>query len=183
MAKAVRMVALLRGINVGGNKKVPMAELRALAVELGWSEVATYVQSGNLVGSAAVAADVAATQLERALASHFGFVVPVVVRAGDAFVREVAACPFADGEPAQVHLGCSRSPLRAAMAKEIAAFATMGECVAVCGQALWIDFAGGVARSKLTSALLDRVVGGVVTLRNLNSARAIVGLVAGEVGA
>ena len=177
MAKAARLVALLRGINVGGNKKVPMAELRALAVALGWSDVATYVQSGNLVFTAAVAADMAATQLEGALAEHFAFAVPVVVRAGIEFVRDVAACPFADGEPAQVHIGYSRAPLRAAMAKEIAAFATMKERVVVRGQVLWIDFAGGVGRSKLTSAVLDRVVGGVVTLRNRNSARAIVAIV------
>jgi uncharacterized protein (DUF1697 family) len=183
MAKAVRLVVLLRGINVGGNKKVPMAELRAVAAELGFRDVATYVQSGNLVGTAALAVDAAAVQMERALADRFGFVVPVVVRAGAEFVREVAACPFADGEPAQVHLGVSRAPLRAAMAKEIAAFATMGERLVVRGQVLWIDFVGGVGRSKLTSAVLDRVVGGVVTLRNRNSAQAIAGLVEGEVGA
>jgi uncharacterized protein (DUF1697 family) len=61
----------------------------------------------------------------------------------------------------------------------VAAYCTMGECVAVRGGALWIDFTGGVARSKLTSAVLDRVVGGTVTLRNLNSARAIAALIAG----
>ena len=44
-----RFVALLRGINVGGRNKVPMAELRTLASELGWTGVATYINSGNVV--------------------------------------------------------------------------------------------------------------------------------------
>ena len=46
-----RMVALLRGVNVGG-RKLPMAELRALCAELGWEDVATYIQSGNVVFAA-----------------------------------------------------------------------------------------------------------------------------------
>ena len=66
------------------------------------------------------------------------------------------------------------------MAKALAAEATLGERVEVHGAALWIDFAGGVARSKLTSARLDRVVGGVVTLRNLGTVRALVELVGAE---
>ena len=46
-----RMVALLRAVNVGG-RKLPMAELRALCAELGWEDVATYIQSGNVVFTA-----------------------------------------------------------------------------------------------------------------------------------
>jgi uncharacterized protein (DUF1697 family) len=173
------MVALLRGVNVGGNKKVPMAELRALAAKLGWRDVATYVQSGNLVGSTELAAPAAAAQLSRAIAKLFGFEVPVVARVGSAFVRDLAACPFADDEPARVHVGYANVAPKSSLPKLVAAYCTMGERVAVRGGVLWIDFVGGVARSKLTSAVLDRAVGGTVTLRNLNSARAIAALVDG----
>jgi uncharacterized protein (DUF1697 family) len=114
------------------------------------------------------------------LAEHFGFAVPVVTRSGVEFARDLAACAFADGPPAQVHVGYSQAPLPATLAKDVAAYCKAGERVAVRGQALWIDFQGGVARSKLTSAVLDRAVGGTVTLRNLNSARAIAALLAGE---
>lgn len=180
MSAGARMVALLRGVNVGGNKKVPMAELRAIAAKLGWRDVATYVQSGNLVGTTALAADAAATQLSKAIEKQFGFEVPVVARAGSAFVRDLATCPFAEEEPARVHVGYAAAAAKASLAKDVAAYCTMGERIAVRGGVLWIDFAGGVARSKLTSAVLDRAVGGTVTLRNLNSARAIAALVAGD---
>ena len=73
-------VALLRGINVGGNKKVPMAELRALGEKLGWRQVATYIQSGNVVFAGGGGAAAAERALEQAIEKRFGFPVPVVVR-------------------------------------------------------------------------------------------------------
>lgn len=175
-----RIVALLRGINVGGNRKVPMVALRALATKLGWRDVTTHVQSGNLVAATPLAADAAAQQLERALAAAFGFLVPVVARSGADFARDLAACPFPGGKPEQVHVGYSRLPVPASLPADVASYCTAGERVAVRGGVLWVDFAGGVARSKLTSAVLDRACSGTVTLRNLRSARAIAALLAGE---
>ena len=179
---AGRIVALLRGVNVGGNKKVPMAQLRALAERLGWRDVATYVQSGNLVATAAPGPAAAAAALATAIEGAFGIVVPVIVRGGADFVRDLAACPFADAEPAQVHVGYCQTPVPASLPKDVAAYCKAGERVVVAGGVLWADYAGGVARSKLTSAVLDRCAGGTVTLRNLNSARAIAALVGGAGG-
>jgi len=61
-----RMVALLRAVNVGG-RKLPMAELRALCADLGWSDVATYIQSGNLVFTAPGRAEGIEAELETAI--------------------------------------------------------------------------------------------------------------------
>mgnify|MGYP002372376888 CR=1 FL=1 len=77
------MVALLRGINVGGNRKVPMADLRALGESLGLKSVATYIQSGNLVCVSSLTPEEVEAGLERAIEKHFGFEVPVIVRTGD----------------------------------------------------------------------------------------------------
>ena len=74
---ATRMVAPLRGINVGGNKQVDMARLRDLMTGLGYTEVSTYLQSGNAVFSCpARAAAGAAGQLEAAIEAEFGLQVP-----------------------------------------------------------------------------------------------------------
>jgi uncharacterized protein (DUF1697 family) len=170
------MVALLRGINVGGKRKVPMAELRALATRHGWRDVATYVNSGNLVGTVDGEAAAVATELADALAATFGCEVPVVVRRCAEVERDLAACPFPDGEPAQVHVGYGQRPVPATLVQEVARHCAAGERVAVRGGVLWIDFVGGVARSKLTSAVLDRVAGTTITLRNLNTARAVAAL-------
>lgn len=177
-----RIVALLRGVNVGGNKKVPMAQLRALAERLGWRDVASYVQSGNLVAATTQSPAAAAAALSKAIEAEFGFEVPVIVRGGADFVQDLAGCPFPDGEPAQVHVGYCQVPVPAGLPKTVAAYCQAGERLVVCGGVLWADYAGGVARSKLTSAVLDRGAGGTITLRNLNSARAIAALLSGAGG-
>ena len=162
-------VALLRGINVGGNKKVPMAELRELAAGLGWQRAETYIQSGNLV-FAANGGDAEAEQaLEGAIAAHFGFVVPVVVRSVAAWRAYAAASPFpeaASARPNLLHLGLSKRRPQTGAADALAKYATSGEGIEIQGDAVWIDYAGGVARSKLTPAVLDRAIGSSVTMRN-----------------
>ncbi|MET9696596.1 DUF1697 domain-containing protein [Streptomyces sp. NPDC006529] len=89
--------ALLRGINVGGHKKVPMAELRQVLAGLGHTGVRTHLQSGNAVFTTARAdADPAALArvLEAAIEEHFGFRVPCLVVDGAHLRAVVAACPF-----------------------------------------------------------------------------------------
>lgn len=76
----MRYVALLRGINVGGNNKVPMADLRACLEEAGLSNVQTYIQSGNVVFSSDAKDDTKLTkQIEQAIEKTFGFPVVVAV--------------------------------------------------------------------------------------------------------
>src|SRR3954471_16120218 len=99
--------ALLRGINVGGSKKLPMAELRQLMERLGHNAVRTHLQSGQAV-FATDQGDVEslAAELTRAIDEHFGFSVDVIVR-DHAYLKVVAeACPFpaADLEARQLHV-------------------------------------------------------------------------------
>lgn len=178
-------VALLRGVNVGGNKRVPMAQLRILAQRLGWAHVATYLQSGNLVftGDGDAAAD--ERQLEKAIELHFGFVVPVIVRTTTAWRTATTKGPFAAAaaeRPKLVHLGFSKRPPKAGAGKALAPYCTAGERVVIQNGAIWVDYASGVARSKLTPAVLDRVVGSTVTLRNVTTVAAITELLAAAAG-
>ena len=164
-----RFVALLRGINVGGNRKVPMAELRAAALELGLSEPHTFIQSGNLVFASRGKQDGLEGRLERVLAERFGFDVPVVVRDERAWRALVKANPWpalVAEDPAHVLVGLSKAPPRKQAAAELGERAQGKERVALAGGALWIHYAAGIARSKLTPALLDRCAGSTVTARN-----------------
>lgn len=78
----VKTVALLRGINVGGHRKVPMAELRELLKELGFTNVATYIQSGNIIFDTGdnINKNEVPRILENAILEKFGFDVPVIIR-------------------------------------------------------------------------------------------------------
>jgi uncharacterized protein (DUF1697 family) len=166
-------VALMRGINVGSARKLPMADLRALCERLGFERPQTYIQSGNLVGDAKGGAPALRRLLERELAGRFGFAVDVVVRTVGAWEGHVAANPFArDAKalPKMLHLYLSRDPLKSGAAKALEPRARSGERIAAAGGALWIDYGeNGVARSKLSPLLIDKVCGSPATGRNWNS--------------
>ncbi|HEX7051735.1 MAG TPA: DUF1697 domain-containing protein [Longimicrobiales bacterium] len=162
-------IALLRGINVGGHNKVPMSELRSLCAELGWSDVRSYIQSGNLVFAAGAAPPALEAELERAIERRFGLSIPVIVRTPSDWTAYVRSNPFPDASaetPNLVMLALSKAAPKADAADGLAARAANGERVVRAGDALWIHFTAGAARSKLSPALFDRLVGSPVTIRN-----------------
>ena len=92
-----RHIALLRGINVGGHKKVPMAELRRVLEAAGFEDVKTYVQSGNVALSASERSPAkVGRKVERTIEDAFGFDVAVVVRSRDEIAALVAEDPLGD---------------------------------------------------------------------------------------
>ncbi|HEX5581263.1 MAG TPA: DUF1697 domain-containing protein [Gemmatimonadaceae bacterium] len=174
-------ITLLRGINVSGRNRIPMADLRTLCGELGWRDVASYIQSGNLIFRSHDAPAELERMLERAIERRFGLVIPVVARSAAEWPAYVSGNPFPEAserEPNLVMLALSRSPPAPDAASRLQARAADGERVVRVGDALWIHFAGGAARSKLAPALLDRLVGSPVTTRNWRTVLALDGLIA-----
>ena len=168
-ARPQAFVVLLRGINVGGRKRVPMQELRALASEVGCSSVASYIQSGNLVLLSRDSGSALESALERSIAEHFGFEVEVIARRAEDWLVYAEGTPFPALEAERPHLlllGLAKRPLARGVQAAIAEKAMAGEQVEVVGDAIWLDYGGGVARSKLTPVVLDRAAGSTVTARN-----------------
>ena len=166
-------VALMRGINVGSARKLPMADLRALCTELGLERPQTYIQSGNLLVDAKGSGPALRRLLEKEIAARFGFAVDVIVRTAADWEGYVAANPFAGDAkalPKMVHLYLPRDPLKSGAAKALEQRAQSGERIGAAGGALWIDYgANGVARSKLSPLLIDKACGSPTTGRNWNS--------------
>lgn len=165
-------VALLRGINVGGNKIVPMADLRGVAEKLGFERVATFIQSGNLVFSSDLKPAAAEAALETAIERRFRFPVEVVVRTEAQWRKYTAGSPFADAEterPRLLLLGLSKQRPKAGAAEALRKVAAAGERIEIRGDGIWIDYQVGIGTSKLTPAILDRAVGSTVTARNWNT--------------
>lgn len=162
-------IALLRGINVGGHHAVPMAGLRSSCAELGWRDVRTYIQSGNVIFGAAGETTRLEKDLEQALERRFGLRIPVIVRAASEWPGYVRGNPFPDEsheEGNRVMLALSKDPPRADAVENLRQRAADGERIERVGDALWIHFPSGSARSKLSPALLDRLAGSPVTTRN-----------------
>jgi uncharacterized protein (DUF1697 family) len=175
-----RHVALLRGINVGGKHRVPMATLRELFVAAGASEVETYIQSGNVVYTAAgKRAKTLPETVRVAIGETFGFDVPIVSRSA-AELREVADAghPFA-GRVADEKLLMVAFLDRKPLAAKIAALdpnRSPGDLMEVRGQHVYLGFPNGSGRSKLDANWLDRSLDVVGTWRNWRTVQSLLEL-------
>lgn len=165
-------VALLRGINVGGHNRLPMADLRAVASDLGWQGARTYLASGNLVFRARDQAPGAlAEALRGALAARGLPDVPTRIVTRAEMARAMEGCPFDPEDDTRVHVGfcwADAAPDLEALPR----FATQGEGLEVRGRLFWLHTPLGMGRSKL-AASLDRVLGVAHTARNLRTIRAL----------
>lgn len=181
-SRMTTFVALLRAVNVGG-RKVEMAALRKVAGKAGFKDVRTYIASGNLVLSGSGAAAAVGAKLEKAIVKEFGIEVPAIVRTAEqwkAYLKVPKAFAAAAAEaPNALLLGLSQDPPSRDAAKTLAARAVNGERIELLGDGLWIHYAGGIARSKLTPASIDKAMGSPTTARNLNTVRKLAEL-AGE---
>jgi uncharacterized protein (DUF1697 family) len=161
MRLVARQIALLRGINVGGNKRVEMARLRALLEELGYQGVRTYVNSGNAVFSGPRRSE---KHLETAIAKTFGFDVPVVLRSRDELADVVRANPLRDvaSDPAK-HLVvfCAAD---ASIDLDPADFAP--DTFEVRGREVYLWASGGIATSPVAKLLATKSLGDKSTARN-----------------
>ncbi|MFF5256344.1 DUF1697 domain-containing protein [Streptomyces leeuwenhoekii] len=166
--------ALLRGINVGGSRKLPMADLRTLLAGLGHTGVRTYLQSGQAVFTAGHGDEESlAAELTRAIEERFGFTVDVLVR-DHAYLRSVAeACPFpaAELEARQLHVTYFSAPPGPERFAEIDQAAFLPEEFRLGDRALYLYAPDGLGRSKLAEALSrPRVTKGLIaTTRNWNT--------------
>ncbi|MFI6411784.1 DUF1697 domain-containing protein [Streptomyces sp. NPDC050585] len=175
MTTTTRYAVLLRGVNVGGPRKVPMAELRGVLAGLGHTDVRTYLQSGNAFFTTASGAgeDALAGAIERALEERFGFRVDCLVRGGP-YLRAVADdCPFpaAELEPRQLHVTYFSAPVTADRFAALDADAHLPEEFRLGDRALYLYAPDGLGRSKLAAALARPAVvrGLVATTRNWNT--------------
>ena len=173
-------IALLRGINVGGHRKVPMAALRALCTKLGFGDVSTYVQSGNVVLTSSESPADVATALERGIVERFGFEVDVVVVGAEHWRRMLEQNPLADEaarDPAHTTLLLFKRPPPDGFAARLQERGRDGEVVRAVGDALYLHFPRGQARSKVVGCI-DRDAGSPGTMRNWNTVIALDSLAA-----
>jgi len=170
--------ALLRGINVGGNKKVPMADLRAVLTGLGLGEVRTLLQSGNAVFTSEEDTDRLTAVIEAALADRFGFPVRVMVRSASELRAAADANPFPDpaSDPAKytVTFLSGRADPERLDAIDPASCAPDEYRLGDGGRELYGHFPNGLGRSKLSPLLDKRRLGVEATTRNWNTVTRLV---------
>lgn len=175
-----KYVALLRGINVGGAHKVPMADLRRVFEQLGHRDVTTYIQSGNVVFDDGTGDPVRLVEsLEAAIADEFGFEVPVVARPAAEVEIAVDANPYAGrADPSRVAIAfLSEAPSEELVASLDAVTEPPDELTAL-GRELHMLCPDGLGRSALAQAVSALRAAPVATTRNLRTARKLLALAA-----
>jgi uncharacterized protein (DUF1697 family) len=166
-------IGLLRAVNLPRHNKVGMADLRALLLGLGFTEVQTLLQSGNVVfhGGAATGERLESL-LEKTAKERLGLETDFLVRTAAEWAAVVAANPFpeeAERDPGHlVVMFLKDAPDRAQVAAVEAAI-TGREVVRVHGRHAYLVYPDGIGRSRLTAALLERKLGTRGTGRNWNT--------------
>jgi uncharacterized protein (DUF1697 family) len=163
--RQMQHVLMLRGINLGPNRRVPMADLRALFGEAGYADVRTYVQSGNVV----LESGASPAELERSAAEliseRFGFEVPVVARTQRELAAVVKLNPLGDvaDNPKRYQVSFLTAEPDPAVVASLQEATVGGERVVAHGREIYAWHPDGVARSKLWNALAGKGLGPAIT--------------------
>ena len=172
-ASPVTHIALLRGINVGKNNRVPMATLRSLLGDLGYSDVRTHLNSGNAVFAVPGRQQPAtvAKQIEAALLDETGLTLRVVVRSRKELADVVAKNPFADEatDPARFLVAFLAEPVSPARLRDVDAEALAPELFHLDRRELYLWLPGGIQNSPMMKVLADQKLGVATTARNWNT--------------
>jgi uncharacterized protein (DUF1697 family) len=163
-------IALLRGINVSGQKLVKMDRLRSAFSQCGFENVRTYVQSGNVVFEAPRAPIATLTrQIEKEILAEFGFSVPVLVIPKADFEKVIERNPFSGekgGIPSRLYVTfLSRTPVKARL-NVLAAIPAGNDRFHYAKGAVYLSCPEGYGKAKLSNAAIERALEGVATTRN-----------------
>ncbi len=161
------LIALLRGVNVGGHNKLPMQALRSITEAQGASDVSTYIQSGNIVfRSPKVSATSIAKKLRAAIHKDFGFMPDIFMLDHDMLGAVIKGNPFAaiTDDPSKLHVIFLTQPADKKRLKDVETLLSNGEQVKAVRSAIYFHAPAGIGRSKAAEKL-GRVFS-VGTMRN-----------------
>jgi uncharacterized protein (DUF1697 family) len=170
-------VAMIRSVNVGGRNRLAMADLRQLVSTLGFADVSTYLQSGNVVFTGPGTAQAAGRAIEGRLTEDLGLTVPVVVRTAAQLRRVLAANPFAgDGvDPKSLHTSFLGGRPASARLKELKETGGRSgdDRFELIGTEVFLLCPGSYADTKVNNTYLERLLGVSATTRNWRTVTAL----------
>jgi uncharacterized protein (DUF1697 family) len=166
-------LALLRGINVGGHKKVAMSDLRDLLSKLGFDDAHSLLQSGNLVFRGKASADARLERLlEGEVEKRLGLQTAFFVRTAQEWETIVAKNPFpenAERDPAHLLVIFLKEAVGTGKVMELQSAITGPEIVRGDGRQVYIVYPAGIGTSRLTNTLIEKKLGTQGTGRNWNT--------------
>jgi uncharacterized protein (DUF1697 family) len=174
--RVITYICLLRGVNVGGNKLLKMAELKALFDALRFREAKTYLQSGNVVfRSDETDRAVLTRRIEEGIRKKSGMEVKVILRTAAELRKVIAANPLPpeDRNPSGLVVAFLAGPIANDSKALLTSLKIASEELQFADRELYLYFQSGMAESKLSRALTEKKVGVNVTARNWNTVNAL----------
>jgi uncharacterized protein (DUF1697 family) len=165
----ITYVALLRAINVGGARKIKMADLRAMFATMGYTSAQTYIQSGNVVFQAAEEEQPLRQRIERQIEATFGFPVAVALRASDEMALLAARSPYppdALAEDESLYVALLTETPSPAGAERLLASETTPDEFRLIGREVYLLYRRTMRDTRLTNTLLEKRLGVAATSRN-----------------
>ncbi len=170
-------ISLLRGINVSGQKKIKMADLRQLYTELGFQNVKTYLQSGNVVFQTESTDQAAlASQIAAAIHSKYGFEVPILMRTLADLQRIVETSPYRDQEIKLLYVTFFNAAPDSALLDAMTAPDNIPDEFTTGVDELFLFVPGGYGRTKLNNNWVERKLKISCTTRNWKTINALIDL-------
>jgi|ERR1035437_1329819 uncharacterized protein (DUF1697 family) len=163
-------IAFLRGINVGGNIILLMSELKSICDDLGFENVRTFIQSGNVVFESNLSEEVLMNELEGALQDSKQKRIPVIIRSVNELESVISCNPFPNTNPAQVGVLFLSTQIPKDLLTDITI--PSPEEVVVSGREIYIHYPNGMGRSKLKLPAMTQQG----TVRNINTVAKLVKL-------
>jgi len=166
-----KYISILRGINVGTGRKVPMADLKKLCENQGLQNVQTYIQSGNMVFELLQPEPLSELEirLQLAVTEAFGFDIPVLVRTDEEWAVSITQNPFLKEENVDVdrlHLTCLKEIPSPELLEKIKMFQFLPDRYEIIGKDVFIFCAAGYGTSKLVNSFFESKLKIPATTRN-----------------
>lgn len=166
-------IAMLRGINVSGQKNIKMADLKDLLASLQLTDIRTYIQSGNVVFEAEKADEVLlAKSIEAKIKEKYAFEVPTIVRTREELLAIIQMNPFVVNEednfskPYVIFLENKPDPERVNV---VMGFNSENEIFQIIGREVYVTYKSGAGKSKLTNTFFETKLKTKATSRNWNT--------------
>lgn len=184
---ALRLVALLRGINVGGRNRIAMADLRQLVEDLGFQQVLTHLQSGNVVFDArlragradrASGAAAAGIAIEDEISGRLGLQVPVIVRSRDDLEGIVSSNPLREvaTNPSRLLVSFLSRPVDPSLLADLDAHSFAPDAFALRRREVYVWAPNGASETKLTHSFWEKRLKVTATARNWNTVQRLLQL-------
>jgi uncharacterized protein (DUF1697 family) len=167
----MRYIAILRGINVGANRKVPMKDLKMLCTKLGLLNLQTYIQSGNVVFGLAQPESVSELEcrLQKAFTETFGFDIPVLVRTLKEMEESIAKNPLLkekDADIEKLHLTFLKENPAPELLEKIKPLQFLPDRFEIIGRDVFVYCENGYGRTKITNDFFEKKLKVQATTRN-----------------